>query len=337
MKRKILLFILLCVTNLLLFGIDDSKIRYNILNDSWFNSENVTENDIKKIIKLDDNKSVAVVKLRDSFILYFLYYYDGEYEDWTEDTTNTLASNFQINYIEKLENINVLIGDFGFNEKLQTLTLDLHSEALGANRIAVGGFLSVLFPAYKQSVVNGELPKRVYFGNNKRIDSVFYLSLNDIKFGLLGDKRGIFVKTIGQVYYERDCAYEMDISNDDGDHWRFFYWDKEKLKYILDEQHKNIDISNQNIPEDYFAYNGLKFSKLDSKLSESDLKYLDKSQLRLMRNAVYARHGRTFKSVDLQSLWECYTWYKKNPNYNDSLLTDIDKYNIELIQKYESK
>ena len=55
-----------------------------------------------------------------------------------------------------------------------------------------------------------------------------------------------------------------------------------------------------------------------------------------MRNAVYARHGRTFKSVDLQSLWECYTWYKKNPNYSDSLLTDIDKYNIELIQKYEN-
>ena len=206
MKRKILLFILLCVTNLLLFGIDDSKIRYYILNDFWFNSENVTENDIKKIIKLDDNKSVAVVKLRDSFILYFLYYHDGEYEDWTEDTTNTLASNFQINYIEKLENINVLIGDFGFNEKLQTLTLDLHSEALGVNRIAVGGFLSVVFPAYKQSVVNGELPKRIYFGNNKRIDSDFYLSLNDIKFGIFENKRGIFVKTIGEVY-ERDFTY----------------------------------------------------------------------------------------------------------------------------------
>lgn len=88
---------------------------------------------------------------------------------------------------------------------------------------------------------------------------------------------------------------------------------------------------------DLFTKNEFEFSKLDSKLTEADLKDLDKAQLRLMRNAVYARHGRTFKSVDLQSLWECYTWYKKNPNYSDALLTDVDKYNIELIQKYESK
>ena len=117
----------------------------------------------------------------------------------------------------------------------------------------------------------------------------------------------------------------------------FYYWSPSEQRYILDETVTQEQIKNAYCPEDYFAYNGLKFSKLDSKLTEEDLKELDKAQLRIMRNAVYARHGRTFKSVDLQSLWECYTWYKKNPNYSDSLLTDIDKYNIELIQKYEQK
>ena len=118
---------------------------------------------------------------------------------------------------------------------------------------------------------------------------------------------------------------------------KFYYWSASEQRYILDESVTQEQIKNANCPEDYFAYNGLKFSKLDSKLTEEDLKELDKTQLRLMRNAVYARHGRTFKSVDLQSLWECYTWYKKNPKYSDSLLTDIDKYNIDLIQKYEQK
>ena len=108
-------------------------------------------------------------------------------------------------------------------------------------------------------------------------------------------------------------------------------------KYILDESVTENQLQNAWCLEDYFAYNGLKFSKLDSKLIAEDLRDLDKAQLRLMRNTVYARHGRTFKSVDLQSLWECYTWYKKNPNNSDSLLTDIDKYNIKLIQKYEAK
>ena len=144
----------------------------------------------------------------------------------------------------------------------------------------------------------------------------------DIIFSIINGKRGF-------------CFKQPDKNN--VPYWSFYYWSKKEQRYILDETVTQEQLKNAYCPENYFAYNGLKFSKLDSKLTAEDLRDLDKAQLRLMRNAVYARHGRTFKSVDLQSLWECYTWYKKNPNYNDSLLTDIDKYNIELIQKYEAK
>ena len=129
----------------------------------------------------------------------------------------------------------------------------------------------------------------------------------------------------------------MNINSNDDSNYVFFYWDKNEQCYILDESVTHDQLKNAYCPDDYFAYNGLKFSKLDSKLTEEDLKDLDKAQLRLMRNAVYARHGRTFKSVDLQSLWECYTWYKKNPNYSDDLLTETDKYNIEIIKSYENR
>lgn len=121
------------------------------------------------------------------------------------------------------------------------------------------------------------------------------------------------------------------------DQYAFFYWSPKEQKYILDKSVTQSQITNAIITENYFAYNELKFSLLDKKLKKSDLENLDAAQLRLMRNAVYARHGRTFKSIDLQSLWECYTWYKKNPNYTDELLTEIDKYNIELIKSYENR
>ena len=79
------------------------------------------------------------------------------------------------------------------------------------------------------------------------------------------------------------------------------------------------------------------YTQLNSKLTDSDLTNLSKGVLRLMRNAIYARHGRTFNSYDLQRFFNNKTWYKPNPNYSDDLLTDIDKHNIELIQKYEAK
>ena len=78
-------------------------------------------------------------------------------------------------------------------------------------------------------------------------------------------------------------------------------------------------------------------TQLESKLTDSDLTNLSKGVLRLMRNAIYARYGRTFNSYDLQYYFDNSPWYKPNPNYSDDLLTDIDKYNIALIQKYEAK
>ena len=168
--------------------------------------------------------------------------------------------------------------------------------------------------------VSTGIPNRIFDNSLFAFKELFN---NSLKFCVINQKRGFIVKTIVE---------KIDIVND-----AFYYWSPSEQRYILDETVTQEQLKNAHCPDDYFAYNGLKFSKLDSKLTAEDLQDLDKAQLRLMRNAVYARHGRTFKSVDLQSLWNCYTWYKVNPNYSDELLTDIDKYNIKLIQQYEAQ
>jgi len=60
-----------------------------------------------------------------------------------------------------------------------------------------------------------------------------------------------------------------------------------------------------------------------------------KSKLRILRNTVYARHGRSFDSEDLQIYFGGQTWYKKNINYTDSMLSSIDMKNIDFIKKNE--
>ncbi len=56
-------------------------------------------------------------------------------------------------------------------------------------------------------------------------------------------------------------------------------------------------------------------------LTSIDYDYYTKDQLRILRNAVYALHGYPFKSKDLSSFFARKSWYKRNPDYNDSLLT----------------
>ena len=51
----------------------------------------------------------------------------------------------------------------------------------------------------------------------------------------------------------------------------------------------------------------------------NDLSRMDKKELRIARNTVYARHGRTFKSEDLVKYFNSTLWYKSNLEYSDKI------------------
>ena len=79
----------------------------------------------------------------------------------------------------------------------------------------------------------------------------------------------------------------------------------------------------------YFKFNRVK--------AEKDwLFWYTRPQLRIVRNALYALHGYNFKSADLKELfteWGKY-WYPEytvNPAFTENELSDIEKYNIQLI------
>jgi hypothetical protein len=70
-------------------------------------------------------------------------------------------------------------------------------------------------------------------------------------------------------------------------------------------------------------------------ISNSILEELDKQQLRIIRNSIYARHGYNFKSSDLQDYFSKFSWYSGTKVDVDNELTEIDKLNIQNIISYE--
>lgn len=117
--------------------------------------------------------------------------------------------------------------------------------------------------------------------------------------------------------------------------WLFFYFDKNKNCFLRDKSTSSSDLEGVHGSEAFFADYGLDFDALDRMLDLRQIQDLCPVSLRVLRNAVYARHGRTFKSEDLQSLFNEYPWYEANPAYSDSLLTATDKHNIALIKQVE--
>jgi tetratricopeptide (TPR) repeat protein len=91
-----------------------------------------------------------------------------------------------------------------------------------------------------------------------------------------------------------------------------------------------------SIPEHLAKVEGF-ITPQDRVVSETELQGRSKAELRVMRNEVFAHHGRVFQSADLQDYFAKKPWYKQNPSYTDSLLTDVDKENVRIIQEHEDK
>lgn len=73
-------------------------------------------------------------------------------------------------------------------------------------------------------------------------------------------------------------------------------------------------------------------------LDESDLSGYSKSELRILRNSIYARYGYKFKSEDLKKHFAKFPWYKgKEPDegkvYNR--MSETEKHNIAVIKGLE--
>ena len=93
-------------------------------------------------------------------------------------------------------------------------------------------------------------------------------------------------------------------------------------------------------PTDY--YKGKYWQGSFQQLKENDLIDMSLSELKIMRNEIFARHGYIFKTPEMRAYFSQQDWYQKTPKLNNnkkirSLLDPIEKSNVELIQAVEEK
>ena len=72
-------------------------------------------------------------------------------------------------------------------------------------------------------------------------------------------------------------------------------------------------------------------------VTEAMLRGLSLHELRLLRNEIYARHGRIFKTLWIQQYFGGQMWYDPKEDFKDEDVTGTDKTNIETIVALETK
>ena len=74
-----------------------------------------------------------------------------------------------------------------------------------------------------------------------------------------------------------------------------------------------------------------------TRLTERMLDRVSIADLRILRNEIYALHGRPFATPWLAQHFRAEPWYKERPQYSDAELSDIERANIALITAREAK
>lgn len=78
-------------------------------------------------------------------------------------------------------------------------------------------------------------------------------------------------------------------------------------------------------------------SVLDKQLTLAQIDGMSRRDLRLLRNTIFARHGRPFQSEVLSLYFSDKAWYRPRDDFKESMLTEVDKRNIKLVQSQEDR
>lgn len=76
-------------------------------------------------------------------------------------------------------------------------------------------------------------------------------------------------------------------------------------------------------------------SLLDKLLDLRNLKELSRRDLRILRNTIYARRGRSFSSPIISSYFHQMQWYEPKEQFKGSMLRDVDRKNIRIVRSLE--
>lgn len=79
-----------------------------------------------------------------------------------------------------------------------------------------------------------------------------------------------------------------------------------------------------------------KFDFASGSVELTQLKDLSLEDLKYLRGIVFGRHGRVFKDADIQSYLKDRSWYKPDPNFQNSMLNSTERSNLDVIREAEA-
>jgi serine/threonine protein kinase, bacterial len=148
-------------------------------------------------------------------------------------------------------------------------------------------------------------------------------------------------KSESQAVVYADISYQVSSGKMINDENKYIYliWSNREQKWLIDRRSNRYGskiISSQQTPTSNRPH-----SWLSSRyVSDSDLTNKAAFELDIMRNSIYASHGRMFQSKDLQNYFNNQSWYQplyKPNNFPNRLPSSLEQRNTAYIFSFQER
>lgn len=113
-------------------------------------------------------------------------------------------------------------------------------------------------------------------------------------------------------------------------------WTSHKMKTVsYEKDEEGNDQGTYETDQQRYATDSIfKINASKQKLTEKDLKNLPKLDMEIIKNAIFARHGYSFKKETFRQFFNQSAWYVPVSNNVDAELTTLEKENAALLNRF---
>lgn len=112
-------------------------------------------------------------------------------------------------------------------------------------------------------------------------------------------------------------------------------WTSHKTKKVSDGKNEDGTEASYETDQQRYATNAIfTINASKQKLTEKDLKNLPKLDMEIIKNAIFARHGYSFKKETFRQFFNQSDWYVPVSNNVDAELSPLEKENAALLNRF---
>ena len=201
-----------------------------------------------------------------------------------------------------------------------------------------------LMQGYQQYVKN-QADKYAAQANKEEVDRIFAEAesrLGGESFEKMKAKTysTLIMKVASKMQMNGDSAdsiltyIEENVYLSNNNCWVLEFWDYFYAVYRIENNVPSWSTKVKNVSNSGFL---LDYSDREE-LTVYDIEHLTRYELQLARFEIYARHGRSFNDPSVTDYFSQYSWYQSKygpENFDENMLSEVEKKNADLILQYE--